>query len=170
MLHGPPGVGKTCVGKKLLERLGEATDSLVILDLPPGEVSCAGCYPELEGRSERVLVIELMSGEQFPPDPTKRQPTRNPREWLQLVRAQGREFYAFLLWAEWDAVAERRRPRGPAHLEERRVWYDRFRKRSEEVCFPEWAGISEERINTMGLGPEEIADFILCRIGEATRR
>ena len=165
LLHGPRGVGKTRVGDVLLGRIGRDA-SRAILDLPSGEVRSAGCYPELEGRRERMLLIELESGEPCPPNSAKRQPTRNPAEWLQVIREQGRQFSAFLLWAEWCVVAERLRPRGPAAVEEGRVWHKRFEKRREEVCFPGSAAICEERIDTTGLGPEEVADLILGRIGE----
>ena len=50
----------------------------------------------------RVLVIEPAHGE--PKDLRVKRATRGAEEWVNLIRASGRELFPYLLWLNWPDV------------------------------------------------------------------
>jgi hypothetical protein len=111
-------------------------------------------YKDLRSQDD-VLVMELGCGE--PTDFSFRGATRNPGEWLQVLRDEHRQLHAVLLWGEWDAVERRAQRRGTIGMLTVRMWYGLYAGRDEIVTFPAGAGIVETVIDTTSLTPEQVA-------------
>src|SRR5262249_36954508 len=104
-----------------------------------------------------VLVLDLGCGE-FRHDSLPG-PTRNPGEWLRVLKEENRPLFAFLLTADWPAVEIRARAecaRGVTQ-ESARFSHDRYSARHEAVTFPTEAGISEYRIDTSHMEADKVA-------------
>ena len=98
VLRGAPCCGKSSVSNSLQEYFGLPLNSHVVLDhfWGRGEKRFAGHYRYWDLRDQPdVLLIELGYGE--PDDPTFFGATRNPREWVSLLEADGRRVFFFLL-------------------------------------------------------------------------
>ena len=174
MLRGPVAVGKTTVGWVLLSKLGQ-TKGTIHLDKEWGEGerrSRGGSerYADLENREESILVLELAYGEPnlFGPNGTVNLgpslgATRNPREWVDIIKRQGREVISFMIWDTWEHVQERLRSRGQEPSATLRALYDLYQKQ-EWIEFHTMADIREVRIDANGKSPIEIASDILSAL------
>jgi hypothetical protein len=93
--------------------------------------------------------------------------TRNPREWISLLEADGRQILSFLLWTDFETWKQRlltKAPAGDPGAEQ----YFRLFERDEWRQFPGAAGIQEELIDTTMSSAEEVADHITRRVMERT--
>ena len=170
VLRGPAAVGKTTVGWVLLSKLGH-TKGTIHLDKEwgPGERrSRAGSerYADLENGEENILLLELAYGEPnlFGPNGsvnlgTSLGATRNAREWVDILKRQGREVISFVIWDTWERVQERLRSRGEEPAISRAL-YDLY-QRQEWIEFHTNAGIREVRIDARDKSPIEVASDIL---------
>lgn len=171
VLRGPVAVGKTTVGWVLLSKLGQAT-GIINLDNEWGSRerrSRGGSerYADLENREESILVLELAYGEPnlFGPNGTVNLgaslgATRNPKEWVDIIKRQGHEVISFVIWDTWEHVQERLRNRVQESSATLRALYDLYQQH-EWIEFHTTADIREVRIDANGKNPIEVASDIL---------
>lgn len=167
ILRGTTGVGKTEVGINVLKMLGYPKEQLVSLDRGwvPGEMRFTpglSRYSDIRNRFENVLIIELAWGE-----PTGEQSlgaTKNPNEWADILRTEGREVHLYLLWAEWFAIESRIQKRGRSDITVAKKMYKQYQSHVDYTEFSKRIGIEEEQIDTTYKTPEEIAKYIYNKI------
>jgi energy-coupling factor transporter ATP-binding protein EcfA2 len=106
---------------------------------------------------EDFLIIELTAGE--PVDWSSPGATKNPREWVDILKDEGREIRAFLLCAEQTAWEQRRSMKAPQGDPGARLLYDLY---SSEPWrrFAEAAGVQEEAIDTTNLSEDEVTKVV----------
>jgi len=171
ILRGPPAVGKSKTREKLLERLRSLSPPIsgthIYLDdgWGAGEVRLsASPYSDLVAVHEDVVVIELGCGEIYTRAQLNNQvlwlldarpgATRNPREWVNILKSQGRDTRSFLLWAPWAFIQEGEKARGnKVPPEAAKMSYD-FYYLADWSNFPAKALIEEQtlRVDCLGLG------------------
>ena len=178
VLHGPPGVGKTQTISDLCDRHATGAVRVVSLDdgwLPTGPPAHTfryrpgqDRYGDLRKAIEPVLLIELACGE--PEDLTFSGATRDPDEWLNVLRHAGRRLFVFLLWTDWDDAVHRltdrhfHRPRGRRlfGLWEQLGVYALYERRSALVTFPD--GVDEVRLVVTDRSSADVADEIVAQV------
>ena len=117
VLRGPPGAGKTTIGKKLVQSLLGIETDLIILDRGWGKgeyrfVGGSGRYADLRGHASAVLALELGWGE--PEGEEFAGATRNPREWYDVLQSEGRDIVLVRLEASETNLVARVRSRASA--------------------------------------------------------
>jgi hypothetical protein len=165
ILRGPPAIGKTSVTGLLVEKMLPGTTKRIDLDqgwgyhqnwrFPAGK----GRYADLKA-PEDLLVLELVCGE---PDAGMLGATRNPREWVSVLEAEGRQTCAFLLWTDYETWQRRLLAKVPAGDLGAHNYYRLF-ERQEWKDFPARAGVREELIDTTTLSKEQVADRVWARV------
>lgn len=173
VLRGPVAVGKTTVGRALLREAGSTVREPVILDVgwAPGERRFNGGSARYEDLrklpSSGVVVIELGWGE--PIGEGFKGATRNPGEWAEVLREDGRELRLFRLRARRREVIDRAEHKltKPLHrFDTSHVlhWFSRYEKDQDVKSLPSRLGLAEEIIDTTQLTSEQVAKVILGRL------
>ncbi len=88
--------------------------------------------------------------------------TLNPREWVSILEAEGRQIHAFLLWADYETWQRRllvKVPEGDPGAHD----YYRLFERQEWKDFPAKACVREELIDTTTLDEGGVVDLIWQR-------
>jgi hypothetical protein len=131
-------------------------------------------YADIRDAPEPLLVIELGCGE--PSNLSFDGAMRGASEWIDILRAAGREIFSFLLWIEWEEMLERvverslrENPKTPLYS----IWngvgvYALYAQRHPYHTLPEAAtiGIREVIINaSKQRSKEAITDEILRSAG-----
>jgi shikimate kinase len=167
LLHGPSGVGKSTIGRLLLEKFCLNPNDLVNLDLGWGanlgsERLGPNPYDDLR-TNDPVLVMELATGEPRG-HPDRRGAIRNPEEWRKVLREEEKRLFPFFLWAEWTVIEQRVRSREKGEVytspSAARQWYALYEKRDKRVTFPLEAGIVECRVTTDRSAGEIVKEII----------
>lgn len=172
VLRGPTGVGKTEVARRILHFTGSRMDGLIILDdgWARGERRYRGGqarYEDLRGLSDRVVVLELGWGE--PIDGSFLGATRNPSEWAEVLRSEGRELRLFRLTArpkDIVARAEGRFAKSGAGMraQDAKHWIRMYNRHPDVFGLPERLGIAEVFVDTTALMPDQVAEVILAKL------
>jgi hypothetical protein len=169
ILHGPPAVGKTVISGEIQQRYPGAVRHISLDDGWARDEVRYGRgpqqYADLSAAPERILVIELASGE--PPDLAFNGATRAAQQWVTVLQRSDRILVPFLLWLDWpDAVARLRQrfQNSPTALFQ--FWsqigvYALYEKADSVATFPQIPGFRENRIQTTGRTVSDITDEIL---------
>ena len=179
ILRGPPCGGKTQLSLALLERIkgnGYATTKTPIV-LDYGWERCYRLdrrYEELttaQVEHQHVVVIEICCGEGFfscgkdtwilDSHPGA---TRNPAEWVGILKGQGRNVFSFLLGASWPFMRAREEQRQKLELPFCRMLYDLY-SLSDWRDFVAKADVQETKLNMEELDTNGAADRIFKAIG-----
>lgn len=178
IFRGPPASGKTTVAKEILVRLGRSGEEPLVLDggwgldpSPEFRYDPATRYRDLREAAvegQEFVVIELGRGE--PPPILANQSilldarpgaTRNPREWVSILKGQGRTIRSFLIRANVEE-AKRRRPTDDVLDMELSHWlYDRA---DFGEGFSVRAGVHEEMIDTSTISVADAASLVEARL------
>jgi len=187
VFRAPPGVGKSTLIDRLLQRFG--TDHCARRSLDKGwgfgpedfqldPQTRYGTLKDEEARNKDVLFIELGFGEIRIPLrlsngdahyflDARPGATRNPAEWVRILKAQGRVVHSFLLWAEWDDVKRRiLADTKPRDLEDHKITYLIYGRPEFSGDFARSAGIREDRIDVTAVGRDEVESTLLQRLSE----
>jgi hypothetical protein len=89
--------------------------------------------------------------------------TLNPREWVSILEAEGRQTYAFLLWTDYETWQKRLLAKVPAGDPGAHDYYRLF-ERQEWKDFPAKAGVRAELIDTTAIDKKGVAELIWQRI------
>ena len=185
VVRGPTGTGKSTAIGHCLQTLSQTGGQVVSLDdgwrdparsgQPERRFSAQSAavrYADLVGRTEDPLVIELGWGE--PEGATFHGSTKNPREWIDLLQAQGRNVVLVRLSGSWTEVQKRIVKRYTAQgivippnypFTDERDHYDKIEYDSARVDFPLRSRLTEIVIPTDHRPSPDIAREILhhCR-------
>ena len=172
VLHGPTGVGKTEVAKRILHATGSSMEGPIVLDdgWAWGERRYGGGqarYEDLRGLTDHVVVLELgwgePIGEGFPGA------TRNPAEWAQILTNEGRELRLFRLTGRPAEIVRRAKERFAktgegARAHDAKHWIGLYERHPDVVGFSKRLGTAEVVVDTTGLTPEQVAEVILTKL------
>ncbi len=87
--------------------------------------------------------------------------TRNPGEWIEVLRSQGREIFYFLLWADWAFLREREAKRQKLNLQFCKLAYDLF-------VLADWKAFKERaKLDEIVLDARQQQDLCACVWTEA---
>jgi predicted ATPase len=171
ILRGPPAAGKTKTTEALLQRLGLPSPPVpgkrISLDdgWGTGEIRLSpDPYSDVAAASEEVVILELGCGEIYFRAQLDSQAcwlldarpgaTRNPKEWVDLLKSQGRDTRSFLLWAPWAFIQEAEKARhNKVSADVAKMTYD-FYHLTDWRSFPAKALVEEQtlRVDLLGLG------------------
>ncbi len=166
ILRGPPAIGKSSVTRLLAQKMLPGTTKQIDLDQGWGRdqnwrfSAGPGRYADLKA-TEDLLVLELGCGE---PCAGVAGATLNPREWVSILEAEGRQVHAFLLWTDYDTWQRRLLVKVPGGDPGAHEYYRLF-ERQEWKDFPAKAGVREEPIDTSAIDEKGVAELIWERIG-----
>jgi hypothetical protein len=167
ILRGPPAIGKSTIKDCLLKKLALGEEAFLNLD--KGQASQ---IPDRE--SQEILILELAYGEDTPPS-TRYGLTRNPKQWVESIRSQGRDIQSFLVYAEWAKAQQRVRSKWREDGQAQACWkedeyvqnqrpYHEFYTTEECGAFAANAGLSEQRLD-FDKSAEELAEYVLLQCG-----
>lgn len=167
ILRGPPGVGKTTIGRKICAVARERGRTVKMVNLDhgwlaherPSRSGGAARYPELVSCPEDVIVVELAQGEPSLADAPGDGATRNPLEWINLVRPE-RQVFSFFLWAEWEQLEPRLIARREPNLAFAKRCFDLHKTDPLFRTFAERGGIPEQQVPA-DKTPDEICELVL---------
>src|SRR5262245_55980415 len=170
IFRGPPAVGKSQVIDFLMSQVDQGKAARMNLDEGGGfgearrlGKGTAASYADLR-TPEELLFVELVWGE--PGDGSFLGPTQNSKEWVKILRDDGRLVCSFLVWAaekEWEQRLLAKNPN--ASVTENRVYYNRFKPGAEASNFPAVSGISEEQIDTTSLTLAQVKALFKTKLG-----
>ena len=173
ILRGPPAVGKTGVAEELLKRLQKTnlrtSDDPIVLDHNwQSRYAVDHRYDELTAKQEEtVVVVEICCaepifniGNRFWLLDARPGASRNPAEWVGILKEQGRSIFCFLLWASWPTARSRNENRkDKLEIQFCRMLYD-FYSLVDWQKFPDKARVTEHRLDMERLDIETAVDEI----------
>jgi hypothetical protein len=168
VLRGPPGGGKTTIAHALQDHFGLPRHSHIMMDDGWGtdqpRFTGIGRYADLRNQPD-VLIIELGFGEPYGqafPGATK-----NPAEWVRILKEEGREIFYFVLQLSLAQTIRRVRQRSDIPIEVAELAHHRYD--SGAVCsneiFSSLVGAPQQVIDTEQVNFKETIAKILTTVG-----